>query len=128
MEGYLVLPDTSVWIEHFKGKTDSIEKLFYDDAVTIVTHALVITELVLGGIQEDDVRFHQLDCQIKLKSIGDEEMIRFIFTEGLSGRGIGYVDCCLLASCAYGTAKMVTLDKRLATVADELGLLWRMVD
>ena len=124
MEGQPVLPDTSVWIEHFKGKTDIIERLFIDDTVTIVTHPFVVTELVLGGLKEDDPKYHQLNQQVMLKVIADDNLQIFISDNSLSCKGVGYVDCSLLASCVNNGATMVTLDKKLAEVAKLCGVLW----
>lgn len=117
MDGRFVLPDTSVWIEHFKGKTDIIERLFDDTTVTIVTHPLVITELVLGGLKEDDSKYHQLNQQIKLAVLEDSDLMEFIFANDLLGKGVGYVDCSLVASCVNAGARLVTFDKKLAVVA-----------
>jgi len=117
LDGRFVLPDTSVWIEHFKGKTDIIERLFDDTTVTIVTHPLVITELVLGGLKEDDSKYHQLNQQIKLAVLEDSDLMEFIFANDLLGKGVGYVDCSLVASCVNAGARLVTFDKKLAVVA-----------
>jgi len=40
--------------------------------------------------------------------------------EQLDGRGIGYIDACLLAAATLGSAKLWTRDKRLAALAEEL--------
>jgi len=37
------------------------------------------------------------------------------------GRGIGYVDACLLAAATLSNARLWTRDKRLADIADDLG-------
>jgi len=53
----------------------------------------------------------------------DDEALRFIETHGLMAKGIGYVDVHLLASVALSTGvRLRTLDRRLASVASELGL------
>jgi predicted nucleic acid-binding protein len=121
-----VLLDTFVWIEHFKGSTDSVERLFADESVTIVLHPLIIAELTLGGISQSDPEYHWLDQQEKLTEVSSAAILELIATEGLSGKGVGYVDCGLVASCIADDASLVTLDKKLAEVAKGVGILFDM--
>jgi hypothetical protein len=50
--------------------------------------------------------------------------LHFIDHHRLMGRGIGYVDAHLLAACTLSAAQLWSRDKRLATVADAMGLAW----
>lgn len=53
------------------------------------------------------------------------EVIDFIERRALMGWGVGYIDVHLLASVALaGTARLWTLDKRLAAVAADLKLAY----
>jgi hypothetical protein len=53
----------------------------------------------------------------------DQEVLRLIDRQALFGRGIGYVDAHLLAAVRLtADAKLWTRDRRLQTLAAELGL------
>jgi hypothetical protein len=53
----------------------------------------------------------------------DSEVSRFIERHALSGRGIGYVDVCLLAAASVtANAFLWTNDRKLGAVASDLGL------
>jgi predicted nucleic acid-binding protein len=54
--------------------------------------------------------------------VSDKEVLFFIDNYSLMGRGIGYIDVHLLASARLAGAYLWTRDKRLQTVALELGL------
>jgi hypothetical protein len=52
----------------------------------------------------------------------EDEALDFIERRKLMGRGVGYVDVHLLASAVLtGSATVWTRDKRLASLADDLG-------
>ena len=53
----------------------------------------------------------------------DPEVMDFVERRALMGRGVGYIDVHLLASVTLtGTARLWTMDKRLAAVAADLKL------
>ncbi len=53
---------------------------------------------------------------------GHEEVMQFIESSGLMGKGLGYIDVHLLASARLTGVPLWTLDKRLNEVALRLGL------
>jgi predicted nucleic acid-binding protein len=120
-----VLVDTSVWIDHFKNVTDILETIYNDDDLEIALHSMVIAELVLGGIKKTDPDYVRFNQQIILDRVNDDYLIDFIIKNGISGKGIGYVDANLVASCVKSDAKLITSDKRLRAVSEECGVLYR---
>ena len=54
--------------------------------------------------------------------VGHEEVLAFLESHGLMGRGLGWVDVHLLASARLARLPFWTLDKRLAAVATALQL------
>jgi hypothetical protein len=54
-----------------------------------------------------------------------EEVVEFIRGNKLYGRGIGWINAHLLASCLVADVLLWTADDRLAKVADELGISYR---
>jgi hypothetical protein len=53
-----------------------------------------------------------------------DEVLSLIESRQLNGRGLGWVDVHLLASVLLGRTTVWTLDKRLAELAQRLGILF----
>lgn len=119
-----VLIDTSVWVDHFKkGNAWLIELLVADRALT---HPMVLIELACGTPPAP--RAQTLgDIALLKQSVlaSTEEVMQFIEREKLYGLGCGLVDISLLASTLITPgASLWTLDKRLAQLAERLGVLY----
>jgi predicted nucleic acid-binding protein len=117
----LILVDTSVWIDHLhKAIPVLAEALERED---VLTHPFVVGELACGQLTK---RREVLDLISALPSCtmaSNEEAFHFIDRHRLMGKGIGFIDVHLLASVMLTpTAQLWTTDKRLATIASELGI------
>lgn len=117
----MILPDTSIWIDHFRSADRRLSALLAAGAV--VAHPFVIGELALGHLSP---RASVLDALAKLptaRHADEREVLRLIEVHGLAGTGIGYVDVHLLASTMLtpGTA-LWTRDRRLAALGERLGV------
>jgi predicted nucleic acid-binding protein len=114
----VILVDTSVWIEHLRAGDGRHRALL--DAGKVLGHPFVIGELALGDLRGREAFLRDLP---RAAFVAVEEMLSFIERQGLSGRGIGYVDTRLLAAARLtADARLWTLDQRLQAVAAELGL------
>ena len=119
--GSLILPDTSVWIDHFRGGDQMLASLLRRD--DLLMHAFVIGELALGHLPRQADTLARLQVQLQAPVVQPDEILAFISRYGLAGLGLGYVDIHLLASVSLMTnAKLWTLDKRLYAAADRLAL------
>lgn len=86
-------------------------------------HPFVVGEIACGSLADRPLILELLQ-QLPSSTVADhDEALGFIERHVLHGKGIGYVDVHLLASVAltHG-ARLWTRDKRLHTVADDLGL------
>lgn len=119
----MILVDTSVWVEHFRGTASAVVLPELLDANTVLLHPWVLGELALGGLgpQRRSV-LADLRRLPAAPGVADEEVLGLIFDRGLSGRGIGWVDAHLLASALVATSDFWTRDRRLAETARSLGL------
>lgn len=116
----MILVDTSVWIDHFRGISDALAEVL--ERGEVLMHPFVLGELACGNLKE---RGDLLDLLRQLPSCAlaeHEEVLMFIETRKLFGRGIGYVDAHLLASAAMQRTALWSRDQRLRLVADDLGL------
>ena len=117
----MILVDTSVWITHLRAADDRLAVLL--EAREVLGHPFVTGEVALGNLPRRDVVLGELRDLPRAAVATDEEVLDLIEREALFGRGIGYVDAHLLAAVRLtATAKLWTADRRLQTVAAELGL------
>ena len=117
----MILVDTSVWVEHFRSASAILNALLEDGGV--LGHPFVLGELALGNLRQRNDILRVLRRMPQATSASHLEVLQFIDREALYGRGIGYVDAHLLAAVRLtADTKLWTRDRRLQTVAAELGL------
>lgn len=116
----MVLADTSVWIAHFRERQPAPADLLCDGLVLM--HPFVTGELACGSLRKRAVIPADLAALPSAARASDAEVIRLIENRKLWGRGLGWIDIHLLASALISHCQLWTLDKRLETVASELGL------
>jgi predicted nucleic acid-binding protein len=117
----MILVDTSVWIDHLRKGNDRLISLLSNAAVLI--HPFVIGELACGNLHNRN-RILNLLGDLPASKVADEkEVLFFIESNDLMGRGIGYIDAHLLASVSLsGSSRLWTVDRKLNDVAAHLGL------
>jgi predicted nucleic acid-binding protein len=116
----LILVDTSVWVDHFRGTDERLAELLRDELVS--THPFVIGELALGGLDRRPEMLALLADLPLAAAATHEEVMTLVTRERLSGAGIGWVDVHLLAATAISGAQLWTRDGLLKRVAERLGL------
>ena len=116
----MILVDTSVWVDHLRAGDERLVALL--NSSQVIMHPFVLGELACGNLCRRKEVLALLANLPRATLARDEEVLFFIERHKLMGRGIGYVDAHLLAAVALdGGARLWTRDKRLHTVAWELG-------
>ena len=116
----MILVDTSVWIDHLRlGDPELASAL---QSCEVLCHPHVVGELACGNLRARDKVITLLQALPVSPVVSDKESLCFIDNYSLMARGIGYIDVQLLASARLAGAYLWTRDKRLQTVALELGL------
>jgi predicted nucleic acid-binding protein len=117
----VILADTSVWIDHLRARNAPLADLL--GAGMILMHPFVIGELAMGTLRQRTTVLQELAELPRASAAFDDEVLRFIESRKLFGRGLGYVDTHLLAATrlTHG-AVLWTRDKRLHVAAAELRL------
>lgn len=113
-----VLVDTSVWIDHLHRANERLQNQL--GTGEICTHPVVIGELACGSLKDRDRILAQL---LRLPLLRDEPMLgtlRVIEENKLWGRGLGWSDMQILASCKAGKAQLWTGDISLRKAAADL--------
>ena len=116
----MVLVDTSVWIDHLRTGEGKLSRLLEEGEVAV--HPFVIGELACGDLRNRREILSLLSDLPRLVPVADEEALLFIDHHRLHGRGLGFVDMHLLASCAVEETALWSKDARLMKAARQLGL------
>lgn len=119
-----VLADTSIWVRHFREADHHLQELLAQDS--ILMHSLVHAELACGtppAPRTDTLA--SLAMLRPCKEATTNETLAFLEHHQLYGRGCGFVDLSLLASILIMPgAALWTADRRLADLADQLGVAY----
>lgn len=116
----MILADTSVWIDHLRKGSGRLQRLLLDDQVTC--HPFVIGELACGNLRRRGEILDLLHRLPGVLKVTDAETLYMVDEHQLMGRGLGWVDMHLLASCLTTGARLWTRDRRLAEAAELLGV------
>jgi len=118
----VVLVDTSIWIQHLRQGSAALARLLTDGQVAC--HPFVVGELACGNLR-NRTEILALLCTLPYAEVArHDEVLPFIDTHRLMGKGLGYVDIHLLASAALTGIPIWTLDKRLRETAGALDLAY----
>lgn len=110
-----VLVDTSVWVDHLhRGEPELVERLRSGQAVV---HAAVVGELACGTLRQRDRVLEDLQRLPALPEANANEALHLVNRHELWGRGLGWTDVLLLASCRLGRARLWTRDRALGAAA-----------
>jgi hypothetical protein len=119
----MVLVDTSVWVSHLRETNDALVHLLND--AEVVCHPFVIGELACGNLKNRTVIISLLETLPTVYEAGHEEVLAFIESRKVMGKGLGYVDVHLLASALLSEVTLWTLDKRLDKTTEEFDCKYR---
>jgi hypothetical protein len=118
----VILADTSVWVEHLRGRSARLGGLL--EQGQIVSHPFVFGEIALGVLNNRIEILNLLAELPAVRIVPHEEAIALVDRRGLAGSGIGWVDVHLVASALVERVPLWTLDRRLGVVARELDAAW----
>lgn len=115
----LVLVDTSVWVHHL-GRGDGVLAALLGEG-RVVAHPFVCGEMSLGvhrGLDDFLVLLRSLPAA---SCATDDEVLFMVKEKKWQGKGLGWVDCHLLASALLGDLQLLTHDKALMAAAERVG-------
>ncbi len=117
----MILADTSIWVDHLRhGDPVMVERL---NSGGICIHPHIIGEIALGSLRQRDMVLTALGDLPTVAMASDVEVLAFIESQPLHGRGIGYVDAHLLAAVRLTPgSRLWTRDRRLHELAADLGI------
>jgi len=119
----MVLVDTSLWVGHLREMHAGLANLLADGEVAC--HPFIMGELACGNLKNRTEVLSLLGALPMVATAEHEEVLAFIESHSLMGKGLGYVDVHLLASVALSRVPIWTFDKKLEQVADMLGVSYK---
>lgn len=116
----MILVDTSVWIDHLRGRDRTLVAQLLDGRVAC--HPFVIGELAVGSLRNRSEVLSLMATLPAVPVVSHAEMLAFIDAHALMGLGLGWIDVHLLASARLAGQSLWTRDRRLAKAASRLGV------
>jgi predicted nucleic acid-binding protein len=119
----VILVDTAIWIDHFRGVGQALSELL--ERGVVLAHPWVIGELALGHVRRREEILRLLGDLPQATVATPAELLALIELRELYGLGIGYVDAQLLAATMLTEdAALWTHDRRLHAAARQLDLAY----
>ncbi|WP_423924477.1 type II toxin-antitoxin system VapC family toxin [Candidatus Palauibacter sp.] len=115
----MILVDTSVWIDHLRRPDTALLRLM--EARRIRMHPMILGELACGGMGDRAERLREWRGLPRIESLDHDEVVDWIESESLAGKGIGFLDAHILLSALCGNAKLWTRDRSLRSLATHFG-------
>lgn len=119
----MVLVDTSIWVDHLRANDETLVRLLEQGQVGI--HPMIIGELACGHLRQREALLGLWQCLPQVTLARHDEVLHYLHSQQLMGKGIGWVDLHLLTSVRLTpNAWLWTRDRRLAAVAQSVGNHW----
>jgi predicted nucleic acid-binding protein len=119
----MILVDSSIWIDHIRKEVPGLSVML--GLKHALTHPFVIGEVALGSFKNRQRILSDLADLPKATVADDSEVMSLIERQRLNGSGLGFVDCHVIASALMSGAELWSRDKKLAAVADRLGIAYQ---
>lgn len=122
----MIVVDTNIWIDHLRSLDIHLVHLI--EAEDVLVHPYTVAEVSLGSLRNRAEVVRQLSLFQAPPISSHGEVMTMIELHRLSGTGIGYVDCHLLATALLVSGRLWTRDKRLGMQATKLGVRYDPLD
>ncbi len=116
----MILVDTSVWVQHLREGNKNLKALLENGEV--LCHPFIIGELACGNIRNRREILSLLSRLPTASEAEHEEVLRYIETNRLMGKGLGYVDMHLYVPAVLTGVLLWTFDKSLKTICKTMNL------
>ncbi|MFZ5628051.1 MAG: PIN domain-containing protein [Spirochaetota bacterium] len=116
----MILPDTSVWIEFFRGRNPCLPVMRYHlELGNVLAFDLVFGELLQGARDKREVRVLN-DYYLALPQVHSADLLlaagNLSYNEKAYSRGIGLIDLALICAARESRAKIWSRDRKLLSL------------
>lgn len=115
-----VLVDTPVWIDHLHRSDATLRRLLAAGAVYLA--GPILGELAAGSLPNRRRTLADLRLLPRFADPTSDEVLKWIESENLGGKGLSWIDCLLLVIAGQNGAAIYTHDRTLARHAATLKL------
>lgn len=119
----MILVDTSIWVDHLRRSDAQLAQQLKE--INVAIHPFIIGELACGNLQRRTEVITLLKVLPTVTVATDEEVLNFIEDAQLMAKGVGLIDCHLLASAKLDAIPLWTRDKRLQILANKLNIAYQ---
>jgi predicted nucleic acid-binding protein len=121
----MILVDTSVWIRFLSNRAPYAAELEHLlDRDDVCGHDFVFGELLIGDVGGRKQLLDDYEHMHRAPVVPHADVVAFVRSRRLHGRGIGWIDAHLLASSLVAHVKLWTADPRLLAIAKELDVAY----
>ncbi len=121
----MILVDSSIWVDHFRRNNEILSDLL--SRHQLLGHPFILGEIMMGNPENRVSIFEALSDLPQARIAENDEVMRFVERNKIYGSGVGYIDAHLLASVRLMPRSSIwTTDRRMALVAERLGILLRV--
>jgi predicted nucleic acid-binding protein len=115
----MILVDTSIWIDHLHTGEPALAELL--EQAEVCSHPMIVGELALGTMRDRGTVLGLLGNLPAVSLPAYDEVLRFVESSVLYGKGLSVVDAHLLAAARISDdVRLWTRDKRLRAEAERL--------
>jgi predicted nucleic acid-binding protein len=119
----MTLVDTSVWVDHLRKDNAALKELLLAGKAAI--HPFIVGELACGNLK-NRTEILRLLAELPQAAMADhQEVLTFIESNRLYGKGIGWIDSHLLAAALLSNLRILTYDKAIGEAAAKLGIEYK---
>ena len=121
----MILADTSVWIDFFRKTTIAVDEKMQEYLTTRQVCALsVIFSELLQGVRDEREEKIILEYWLNLPHVDEDELFidagKLSFQYKFFSKGVGLIDCCVLAAAKRYHLEVWTHDKKLIQAQEVL--------
>jgi predicted nucleic acid-binding protein len=117
----MILVDTSIWIDHLHTREPVLAELL--EQAEVCSHPMIVGELALGTMRDRRTVLGLLGNLPAVSLPAYDEVLRFVESSVLYGKGLSVVDAHLLAAARISDdVRLWTRDKRLHAEAERLNV------
>jgi predicted nucleic acid-binding protein len=122
----MVLVDTSVWIRAFANRSPYVDELRHLAlARKVVGHELVYGELLVGDLGGRQKLLADYELMPRVALAPHDEVVHFVRSRNLHGRGAGWIDMHLLISALVARIPLWSAEANLLALAQELHIAYK---
>jgi hypothetical protein len=114
----ITLVDTSIWIQHLRTPDKNLNRLLAENQVFV--HPFIIGEIFIGHVRNREEVMTLLGYLPQIKTATEKEVQDLVREHRLFGRGLGWIDCHLLASALLQGADLYSKDHALTKAFQEI--------